>query len=62
MTTQPHHLILKGTGDEVDILSTEDAAKALVTGDSNIILPLPMAAPAYKNHQTQFVADIIEIM
>ena len=59
MAAQPHHLVLKRLADERYILCTGDAAVVRVAWSTQIVLPLPVAAPPHQHQQSQFIANII---
>ena len=62
MIAQPHDLILERSGNELNLLWGVNTAKALVAGRPKIVFPLPMTTPAHQDQQSQFVAEVIEVL
>ena len=62
MIAQPHHLILKRLTNQLDILLTGNTAKAFITGRAQIVLPLPMTAPAHKDEQSELVTEVVQVL
>ena len=60
MVAEPEDLVLPGRGDEVDELRRDDAAVGLVGGPAEVVLPLPVAAPADHDQDAVLVAEVVE--
>ena len=44
------------------LLLTDDTAVGLGTGGSQILFPLPVAAPAYQYQESKLVAEVVEVL